>query len=313
MIRYARAYAPGHVTGVFRPASSGRDPRGVGSVGAGLVLDLGAVAEVSWDPLARRRLDAQSTQGQSLPITSEAVEHLRASYPGRIRVTVRPALPVGQGFGMSAAGTLATSLAVASLLNVRRSRAIETAHLAELFGRGGLGGVPAILGGGLEVRRRPGVPPFGEVWHLPWDPAPLFLVRVGPPIPSPRILGDPRWLGRIERASEGLEGLMRQPSRDGFLELSERFTDRLELGSLAFHRTVRALRRTGNWVAQAMFGNTLFVVPRSAHAREGLLQWLTNHGVAAVETNVGRHGARRLPSNALQGTARAPPAEPARR
>src|SRR5271154_6986697 len=46
--RRARAFAPAHVTGYFSPDLGSRDPRGRGSVGAGLVLDAGAVAEAAW-------------------------------------------------------------------------------------------------------------------------------------------------------------------------------------------------------------------------------------------------------------------------
>lgn len=294
MVRYARAFAPGHVTGVFRPASCGRDPRRTGSVGAGLVLELGSVASVSWDPSGRRSTRVTGSRGEPLPITAEAVEHLRSTRPGKLRVEVTAALPVGQGFGMSAAGTLAASLATASLLGLPRSRAIETAHLAELFGRGGLGGVAAILGGGLDLRRSPGVPPFGVVRHFPWGPQPVFVTRVGPPILSPRILGDPAWLARIDRASEGLDSLLARPSKQEFLRLSEQFTDRLRLGPPSFLRTARALRRTGCWVAQAMFGSALFIVPRNPAARSAVVRALTSRGLAALEVRVRSQGARRL-------------------
>jgi hypothetical protein len=136
---------------------------------------------------------------------------------------------------------------------------------------------------------------------------------LGPPIHSPRILSSPHWLARIERASEGLEDLLRHPTRDAFLELSERFTDRLGLGSPALYRMIGVLRRTDSWVAQAMFGNTFLVVPRSARARARMLAWLTDHAVAAIEVNVGRQGARRLPVGTLRLTGEAPVMGSARR
>lgn len=195
---------------------------------------------------------------------------------------------------MSASGTVAASIAVASLAGLSRRRAVETAHLAELFGQGGLGGVASILGGGVELRRRPGVPPWGQVEHRAWTRGTLFLVRAGPAIASPRILGSRSWLARIMRASDGLDDLLRRPSADGLLGLSEQFTDRLHLGSPSFRRTVRALRRTGSWAAQAMFGNALFVVPRTAAARERILETLAERDLPALEARVAHGGARRL-------------------
>lgn len=302
----ARAFAPGHVTGVFRPASSSRDPRGVGSIGAGLVLATGSIAEARWESGKRRSLTVEGPSGEPLPITEAAVDHLLGTHTGRLEVRVAPSLPVGQGFGMSAAGTLAACLATGGVLPLSRDRLVQTAHLADLLGRGGLGGVSAILGGGLEVRRQAGVPPFGEVLHRPWSLGPILLVRAGAPVPSPTILGSPRWLTRIERASEGLEGLVARPTPEGFLRLSERFTDRLRLGPPSLTRAIRALRRTGCHVAQAMFGTTLFVVPVDGRSRAGALELLTSRRLPAVEVEVARRGARRLPTPRQRGALPSP-------
>ena len=295
MRRVARAFGPGHVTGIFRPAASGRDPRSMGSVGAGLVLDVGARAEVVWEEGRGRAVDVRDPDGNPLPITNEALAHLLPARRGALRGRIDFDLPVGAGFGMSAAGTLAAALAAASVLGAPRSRAVESSHLADLLGRGGLGGVAAILGGGLEVRRRAGVPPFGDAVHLRWNAGTLFLVRVGRAIPSPRILGDARWLERIERAAGGLDRLLAHPAIGAFLDLSEEFTDHLRLAPPPFDRTVRSLRSTGSRVAQAMFGRTLFVVAPSARARRRLLRALIDRRLPAVEVGVGRAGARLLP------------------
>ena len=292
------AFAPAHVTGIFRPASGGRDPRSVGSVGAGVVLDLGAHATASRDARLPDRLDVSDARGRPLTITEEAVRHLGIRGAGRITIRIRADLPSGQGFGMSAAGTLAATLAVASLLGRSRARAIETAHLAELFGQGGLGGVSSILGGGIELRKKPGIPPFGQTLHRRWDLGPFFLIRVGPRIPSPRILGSRRWLQRIEEASEGLSGWGTVPSAHRFLELSEAFTDRLRLGSKEFLRTLVGVRRTGCWAIQAMFGNVLMAVPKAPAGRTRLLRALEQWDLPAAETGAGVRGAGLLGSSA---------------
>ena len=175
---------------------------------------------------------------------------------------------------MSAAGALATALAVARAVGADPSRAAETAHLADLFGGGGLGGVAAILGGGLEVRTRAGIPPWGEVRRVPF-PASVFVTLAGPPIDSRPLLRDPSFLERVEAAaSDGLRSLGNRTTPARFLRESEQFTDRVGLARPKVRRTIDRLRRSGASVAQAMFGGTVFAVPPGVEVRERLVRAL---------------------------------------
>lgn len=288
--RSVRAFAPGHVTGVFRPDFRARDPRGRGSVGAGIVLELGAWADARFTPGRRSRVRVVGVEPGPWPISFEVARRLAPERPGTLTVRVTHELPVGQGFGMSAAGALATALAVSALAGRDRLRAVQTAHLADLFGGGGLGGVAAILGGGLEVRTRAGVPPFGAVLHRRFRP-PLIVGVVGRPIPSPAVLGSSRALARISRASRGWEELSRRPTGERFFRVSERFTDRAGLLSPVVARTVRELRRRGAWACQAMFGQSFFALPRTADARSSCLEELRRIGGNAVEIHAAQRGA----------------------
>lgn len=196
---------------------------------------------------------------------------------------------------MSAAGALATALAITAATGDSRTVAVETAHLADLFGGGGLGGVSAILGGGVEVRERPGIPPWGRVKHLPVRGA-VFVIVAGAAMPSPSLLGDPHFLARVERAAApGLTRLGGQASLSKFLREAERFTDALRLGPPTVLRRVRALRAPGTRVAQAMFGRSLFAWSRTGPARVALLKHLRRLGLRAVEVPLADRGARVLP------------------
>ncbi|MFZ0830438.1 MAG: hypothetical protein WCB18_06840 [Thermoplasmata archaeon] len=288
------AFAPAHLTGIFSPALGARDPRARGSVGAGLVLEAGVLAGATWRPSDRSALTLRSDITGPLPISEEVARRLLARRPGRLSVRLRHELPIGQGFGMSAAGALATGLAVATAMGVSRQVAVETAHLADLYGGGGLGGVSAILGGGMELRQRPGIPPRGRVTHYP-TAATVFVIVAGSAIPSPMLLGNPRFLARVERAAgSGLARLRCRPTLSIFLEESERFTDSLRLGPPSLLRRVRALRTGDTRVAQAMFGRSLFAVPRTARGRARLVAQLTRLGLRTGEVPLATQGARVL-------------------
>jgi len=291
LARSTRAFAPGHVTGIFRPEVAHRDPRGRGSVGAGIVLELGAWAEARFSPGPRSRVRVVADGRGPWPISEDVARRMAPEESGTLTVRLTHELPVGQGFGMSAAGALATALAVGSLSARPTAHAVEVAHLADLFGGGGLGGVAAILGGGLEVRTRAGVPPLGRIIHRPFRPA-LLVGVVGRPIPSPSVLHDPVALRRITRAARDFEELGVRPTPERLFRLSERFTDLAGLSSPAVRRTVSALRRQGASACQAMFGQAFFAMPRSAQSRTACLEWLRRSGVRAVEIHASSKGAR---------------------
>jgi pantoate kinase len=280
------AFAPGHITGLFAPRLSSRDPRGRGSVGAGLVLEVGVSAIAHWTPGAADRVTVHSSPRTPVPISVEAARRVKGERSGRLNVELTHALPIGRGFGMSAAGALATARAVANAVGGENRRVVEIAHLSDLFGGGGLGGVAAIDGGGLEIRKRPGIPPWGNVRRLSF-PAPVFVAIAGAPLPSPDLLSDAPFLARVERAAaDGLRALARHPSAETFLAESETFTDRLGLASPAMERRMHRLRSTGARVAQAMFGRTIFAVGLKGGSRNRLLTALAKERLAAVELSV---------------------------
>jgi pantoate kinase len=289
--RRASAFAPGHVTGLFAPAASGPDPRQRGSIGAGIVLERGVEASASWRPGGPRRLRVHSPETSDLPISTEVARRLWVPAGGTLEVELTHGLPIGQGFGMSAAGALATALAVSRALGAPRRHAIEVAHLADLFGGGGLGGVSAILGGGLEIRESPGVPPYGAVRHEPFAPS-VFLSVTGRPLPSPPLLGDASFLARVaDAAEEGLEYLGRERSVERFLVASERFTDRLRLAAPPLGRTIRSMRSRDVGVAQAMFGRSLFAVALTPKGRVATVRALDRARLPAVELHAATRGA----------------------
>jgi pantoate kinase len=289
--RSAEAFAPAHVTGLFAPRLAADDPRARGSVGAGLVLALGVAVRARIEPAARPSVRLRSDVGGALPISREVARRQLRDRPGRLVVEVEHALPVGQGFGMSAAGALATALATGAVLGIPRARSVAVAHLAELFGRGGLGGVAAILGGGLEVRREAGLPPWGRVVYRSFR-RPIVLVVTGRPMPSPTLLGDSEFRRRIDRAAAaGLRRLGGRPDADRFLAESERFTDGLGLADDRLRKTIDALRGPDVRVSQAMFGRSLFAVPRTQEAHGRLLDALARLHLSPIMTTASPEGA----------------------
>ncbi|HEV2449866.1 MAG TPA: hypothetical protein VGU43_05620 [Thermoplasmata archaeon] len=291
-VRLSAAFAPGHVTGIFAPSLEARDPRGRGSVGAGLVLPLGVRASARWTPGGASRLTLASDLGTPLPISEEVGRRLLSGAEGHLEVFLVHELPVGRGLGMSAAGALATALVAAQALGRPRAHAVEVAHLADLYGGGGLGGVGAILGGGLELRLRAGLPPRGIVRHRPF-PFPVWVATLGAPLLSRPLLQSEGFRERTLRAAgSGLEAVARAPTPESFLSSSEEFTDALRLASPPIRRLIRGLRATGARAAQAMLGRTIFAVAPTPAVRRRLVRALQQARLHALELRVPLAGAR---------------------
>jgi len=293
-VRCGRAFAPAHVSGVFAPRLDARDPRARGSVGAGLVLEVGVTASAAWRPTGRASVRVSADTTVPLRISETVARRLLGSRSGSLAVRLEHALPIGQGFGSSAGGALATGLAVAEAVGVPPARAVQVAHLADLFGGGGLGGVAAILGGGLELRLEAGVPPFGHVVHLPLEGS-VLVGTVGPPIRSPRLLGDPRWMRRFGAGERIVGELAARPSWEGYWDAAERFTDTVRLCSSDLRAVLRGLRRRGARAAQAMFGTSFFAAPPPGRAGEELLRWLEGRALHPRELALSERGAHTLP------------------
>ena len=227
-------------------------------------------------------MEVRSNASDPLPISTEVARRLLGERKGTLLVYLRHELPIGQGFGLSAAGALSTSLAVAQLLDEPPHRALEVAHLADFHGGGGLGGVASILGGGMELRRRPGIPPWGEAVHRAFRPE-LFIALLGSPLPSPRLLRSGPFLRRVERAAASeVRRLSTEFRPSNLLDASERFTDRLQLGRPSIRRAISELRKSGAWVAQTMFGNALFASPRNSRTRRALVRELERRRLPAI-------------------------------
>jgi pantoate kinase len=254
----AIAFAPGHISAFFEPVYSHQNLDHTGSRGAGINISLGVVSQVQIQPASRHaitvRINGKLTPA---PVTKLALTYLTGELPVNIQVDTRLDLPVSQGFGMSAGGALSATLATAELLHLSRTSAIKAAHYAEVQLRTGLGDVIASSVGGIEVRREPGLFPWGVVEHIPgtYD---VVICVIGKKIETKKILSDAKKLSEI--ASYGrycTKKLLEKPSVEHLFSLAWEFTKK---SGLANERVLEAIE-TANLYGMAsmcMLGSSVF-------------------------------------------------------
>lgn len=263
----ASAFAPAHVSGVFAVHDEAADLLRKGSRGAGWSLEAGARAQVDVSDTMHVAIDGKVTDA---PVTLDALARLAPRQA--FEVAVQLELPVGQGFGMSAAGTLAACLAAANVLDLEPERALEATHAAEVASGTGLGDAIGSWFGCGEVRMKPGCPPHG--WALrvepPEDTRFLFCV-LGAAIATPTIIRDEAWKAKTRALGDPVVDRILAAGREAgrgsaaearkwhaILSESSAFGKSLGLMPDAMRRLGQTLPLDVIW-GQSMLGNTMWV------------------------------------------------------
>jgi len=283
------AFAPGHISCFFEPVYVSQDLIRTGSRGAGINVSFGAIAEVVAEGAMKQNFEVFiNGKKSSAPVTRLALKYLIGEKPLDVVVKTRLELPVGQGFGMSAAGALSASLALARIIGVSDFDALKASHCAEVQLRTGLGDALASSFGGVEIRREAGLPPWGTIEHIPGRYE-LVLCVVGKKIDTSKILADPMKTNDI--VTQGrycTKKLLENPSIENLFSLSQVFTKTTGLADKRVLEAIEAVNRYG-LASMCMLGNSVFAIGKTSK----LCQTLSLFGKVFVCT-VDEYGARVL-------------------
>jgi pantoate kinase len=188
-------------------------------------------------------------------------------------------LPIGAGFGLSAAALLATLTATDRLLNLGLSadEIAEVAHETEVIFRTGLGDVAACQGGGRVVRTGPGI--HGTILRCFDIDAPVCAVSFGP-IHTPDVLGSPTQMARVAAAFPA-----RQPETyTDFFACCRDFSAASGLETPAVQRVLAECDRHHIPAAMTMLGDGVFAC--GDHAFEVLHPFGRVYGMGMADAGV---------------------------
>lgn len=261
-MKSSAAFCPGHISGYFKRIS-GPDYETTGSIGAGIVISEGVLATVFPSELIsieiRRSIDNGRTAiiaHDSLPLRS-ALEKLDIS----ASVTTECNLPIGAGFGLSAAALLATITALNRLYDLRMSEreVAVLAHETEILHRTGLGDVTSCRGGGMVVRPTAGIDaPIKR--YLDPD-GPVFAISFGP-IHTPSVLGSPEQMKHVAAAFPQGE----PKTLPEFFSKSRQFTKNSGLLTPQVADVLEFCDRRNVLASMTMLGNGVFAYGYDAEA-----------------------------------------------
>ncbi len=269
-----KAHCPGHITGIFTIEDQEPDFMKKGSRGLGFCTELGATSEVSFTPGTGQINISINSEKSDAPVTKLALQLMLPKLDLDITASIELQAPMGQGFGMSAAGTFATCLAAATALNIPEpmKEALTATHLAEIDMGSGLGDAAAMAAGGFVQRLAPGIthtdfqsmqandaatPQPNAVRLATPDTEVLFCI-LGEKMSTQEIIRSPKTKEIISR--EGAKCLAEfeiKPDFDNFLILSNKFARDTGLLTREMSEALSVIEGVGRG-SMVMLGNSIF-------------------------------------------------------
>lgn len=270
----AYGYSPGHITGFFEPFYHKTDVFRTGSRGAGVNLTLGSISKVSVTESKKQVFEIfVNSKSYDFKVIRAALGFLLGSTPVHIKVETRLGLPLGQGFGMSASATLSSTLALTKVTDFSYTDALRASHFAEVRLGTGLGDVIASSFGGFEIRKKPGLPPWGIVEHIPGQ-GDLVLCVVGRRLDTKKVLSDSSKAKKIfDEGKNCTDKILDNPHVESFFSLSDSFARNTGLASGKVLKAMDAAKEYG-LVSMSMLGNSVFAWGET----EKLCKVLSNFG-----------------------------------
>ena len=246
-------FVPCHITGFFTIENHEIRLK-KGSCGAGFLLTKGVKTTISDSD----KLEIEVNQGDSTVI-DEVLSILEIDTNFKITQDIQ--LPIGAGFGTSAASALSLALAINEFLDLGYSQELcgQIAHMAEVNLGGGLGDVIAQTGNGLVLRTKPGAPGIGEIKSFNHD---VFIAwKTFGKIETSDIIRDSHYHNIISTSgSKFLELFEDEPSLENFLSFSNSFSREVNLMSDEVKDLIDYFNSSSDILgsSMAMLGNTAF-------------------------------------------------------
>jgi pantoate kinase len=270
-----KAFCPGHVTGFFAIEDGALLPEKRGSRGAGFCVELGAISEVNIESGDEVNIFFGEIEDEA-PVTRRALQIL---VPAKRAITVKiqHQAPMGQGFGMSAAGTFATCLATAVEMGVQDPKyaALRATHIAEVENKTGLGDAVAQSVGGFVQRVEPGIPPHGELEVLKFPQKDVVFCILGKPISTSEILSSQEDRIRIRESGDiCLQDFENLPGFDEFVDISWMFARDSGLATEKMAKVLDTLHGIGKG-SMVMLGNNIFAFGDAGAIEAKLKGWGT--------------------------------------
>ncbi len=307
MLKCTRAFSPAGVSSFFEICDRTPDgkmidnPERIGARGGGFALNKGVSTEVIVVEAEEKQIQV-FINGEFYPeaeTTKYVVELLTDKVSENYAVTVkhRVEVPIGAGFGSSAAGALGTAFALNRVLgsHLTSNQLGRVAHVAEVKCRTGLGTVGPLLFGGCGLTLEPGAPEYARLDRIPVSPNHRIIAGTFRPYPTKEMLASPEKREIINKwGRKTLQKILAEPSLENFMEACKQFANRTGFTTKRVQKLIElsekagAIGATQNMLGEAV--HALVTVDKMKSVHEAFRKLLPEEKI--IITNIDLRGAR---------------------
>jgi pantoate kinase len=304
-----RAFSPAGISSFFEicdrtpDGAPITDPEHVGARGGGFVINKGVLTEVSLAEAKEKQIRV-FINGKFWPeaeTTKTVVKALLEKVPETYHVTVRHRVevPIGAGFGSSAAGALGTALALSKALNLNLTynQLGRIAHVAEVKCQTGLGTVGPLMLGGCIVTTEPGAPGYASIDRIPVSSDHRIVAGTYRPFPTKEMLSSQEKRRPInEWGRRTLEKILANPSLENFMRACKEFAMGTGLITSRVQKLIELAEKAGAiGAAQNMVGeavHALVTVDKAENVIQTFKKVMPSEKIIIAKIDL--QGARRL-------------------
>lgn len=238
-MKSAKAFSPAGLSSFFEICD--KTPDGapildferIGARGGGFGIQKGVTTEVSVfaSEISDVKVFINGVSAPEAETTRTVVDALLSKVDEKYSVVVRHRVevPIGAGFGSSAAGALTAALALAKALNLSLTynQLGRIAHVAEVKCKTGLGTVGPLMLGGCIITLEPGAPGTAIIDRIPISEDYVVVAGVFGPIPTKEVLSShEKRLAVNKWGRKTLERILSEPSLENFLVCCREFAEK---------------------------------------------------------------------------------------
>lgn len=248
------------------------DPARIGARGGGFAIARGASSRVTVRKSERTRIEIRinSRPASDAHTTRAAIEELinPRGITVEVLVEIKVRVPIAAGFGTSAAGTLATCLALSDSadLPMTLNELGRITHVAEVVNQTGLGTASALLCGGFVLVSEPGAPGIGLIDRLPFPPDHSIVCAYLGAIQTREALAKRVEGGRDQAAARAtIDAIRRTPTLSAFLTEARKFGMQAGFETPKITRLISTMMAAGaTGAAQNMIGEAVHAVAENS-------------------------------------------------